>query len=113
MKTFDLNLLKEQCGEDKSFYNDMIKIFISSTKEGIDEMDKALKKGDMPTVSHQAHKIISPCRHINANNMVKMLAQVENIAKGKEQKSDDLPGLVSKIKTEFNELSVDLNKEIS
>jgi HPt (histidine-containing phosphotransfer) domain-containing protein len=113
MKTYDLNLLKEQCGSDRSFYNEMIRIFISSTKEGIHEIEKALEKKDMVAISHQAHKIISPCRHINANNMVKMLASVENIARGKEGNTEDLPGLTEKIKQEFNTMTLDLNKEIS
>jgi HPt (histidine-containing phosphotransfer) domain-containing protein len=113
MKTYDLDLLKQQCGTDKSFYNEMIKIFITSTKEGIEEMEKALTKKDMEGVSHQAHKIISPCRHLNANNMVKMLANVENIARGKEGKSEDLPELIDKVKKEFNQMSVDLKQEIS
>jgi HPt (histidine-containing phosphotransfer) domain-containing protein len=113
MKTYDLNLLREQCGNDKSFYNEMIRIFISSTKEGIDEIEKALKNKDMMAVSHQAHKIISPCRHINASNMVRMLASVENIARGKEGKEEDLPELAEKIKFEFNTISGELSKEIS
>jgi HPt (histidine-containing phosphotransfer) domain-containing protein len=113
MKTYDLNLLKEQCGADRSFYNEMIRIFISSTKDGIQEIEKALENKDMTAISHQAHKIISPCRHINANNMVRMLASVENIARGKEGKTEDLPELTEKIKKEFNTISLDLNKEIS
>lgn len=113
MKTYDLALLKEQCGNDKSFYNEMIRIFISSTKEGIEEIERALKNNDMMAVSHQAHKIISPCRHINAGNMVRMLASVENIARGKEGKAEELPELTEKIKQEFKVISLDLNKEIS
>lgn len=111
MKKYNLDLLKEQCGEDKNFYNEMLDIFIRSTLEGIASMEQAQAKKDMKMLGHYAHKIVSPCRHIEAENLIPLLKEMESKAEKKELGPERAALLIEKIKQEANDLIEEIKTE--
>lgn len=111
MKKYNLTLLKEQCGNDKSFFNEMLDIFIRSTMEGIDQMEDAVKTSDYSKLSHYAHKIISPCRHIEANDLIPTLREIELKAGEKTLDFERAKELVSTVKNEALQLAQELKSE--
>ncbi|MCE3229285.1 MAG: hypothetical protein K0S32_3836 [Bacteroidetes bacterium] len=111
MKRYNLDLLKEQCGDDKGFFNEMLDIFVRSTMEGITEMEVALKKNDIKMLGHYAHKIVSPCRHIEAKNLITLLKEMETSADKNELTSERASFLIEKVKTEASDLIGDLKGE--
>ncbi|MCE3259922.1 MAG: hypothetical protein K0S12_1563 [Bacteroidetes bacterium] len=111
MKKYNLDLLKEQCGEDKNFFNEMIDIFIRSSLEGIESMEESLKKKDMKMLGHYAHKIVSPCRHIEAKNLINLLKEMESSADKNELTPERAAFLIERIKIEADDLIADLKGE--
>ena len=111
MKKYNLDLLKEQCGDDKNFFNEMLDIFIKSSLEGITSMEEALAREDMKMLGHYAHKIISPCRHIEADNIIPLLKEMEDKAESKELVKERAAYLIQKIKEEINVLVEQLKSE--
>ncbi|MGZ4097513.1 MAG: Hpt domain-containing protein [Bacteroidia bacterium] len=111
MKKYNLDLLKEQCGDDKNFFNEMIDIFIRSSLEGIAGMEESLAKNDMKMLGHYAHKIISPCRHIEADDLIPLLKEIEDKAELKVLEKERASYLIKKIKEETNVLVDQLKTE--
>lgn len=113
MKKYNLELLKEQCGDDKNFYNEMLDIFIRSTQEGIAGIEDAYAKKDMKMLGHYAHKIISPCRHIEAETLIPLLKEMEDKAEQQELSPERAGLLLEQIKKEANQLMEEIKSEIS
>lgn len=111
MKKYNLELLKEQCGDDKNFFNEMIDIFIKSSLEGIASMEQAFEKKDMKMLGHYAHKIVSPCRHIDAENLIPLLKEMEDSAEKNELKPERAQFLIGEIKRETDALVKELKTE--
>lgn len=111
MKKYNLDLLKEQCGEDKKFFNEMLDIFIRSSLEGISEMEAAFNRRDLKMMGHYAHKIVSPCRHIDAKNMITLLKEMETSADKNELSVERASFLLENIKKEANDLVAELKGE--
>jgi HPt (histidine-containing phosphotransfer) domain-containing protein len=111
MKKYNLDLLKEQCGDDKDFFNEMIDIFIKSSLEGIASMEEAFLRNDMKMLGHYAHKIVSPCRHIEASELIPLLKEMETQAE-KDQLDPARAGtLIKEIKKEADALIRELKSE--
>jgi hypothetical protein len=62
-------------------------------------------------MGHYAHKIIAPCRHIEAENLVPMLKEIETKAENKELEPELARFLIDKIKHEADELVKNLKTE--
>jgi HPt (histidine-containing phosphotransfer) domain-containing protein len=111
MKKYNLTLLKEQCGNDVKFFNEMLDIFNKSTSEGLEQLEAALKKKDMQAVGHYAHKIVSPCRHIDAGNLIILLKEIETKAETNELSQQRAEELITQVKKETEVLLSDLKSE--
>lgn len=110
MVKYNIAGLKEQCGDDVAFFNEMLDVFARSTREGIVLMEKALMEDDMLQVQHFAHKIISPFRHIEADDIVTRLKDVEHKATIGENKQQ-FQLLIDELKVETEALIEALKKE--
>jgi HPt (histidine-containing phosphotransfer) domain-containing protein len=111
MKKYNLDLLKEQCGNDKAFFNEMIDIFIRSSFEGIRKMEEIYLTGDLKMLGHYAHKILSPCKLLQAEQISILLKEMETKSENDELSSERADFLIQKIKTEATELMKDLKQE--
>jgi CheY-like chemotaxis protein/HPt (histidine-containing phosphotransfer) domain-containing protein len=73
-------------GGDEQFVKQMLFSFIESTEQGINEMQVAVKSGQLDSVAELAHKMFPPCRHIGAIELGNLLRKIEeNIQKKAEQ----------------------------
>lgn len=111
MSQYNLSLLKEQCGDDTTFYNEMLDIFVHSSLEGLSNMEEALTLNDYKTLGHYAHKIVSPCRHIEAEHVVNLLREIELKAEKNELTAERAKELVSEVKSELILLTEEIKKE--
>ena len=73
-------------GGDEQFVKQMLLSFIESTEQGINNMQVAVKSGQVDSVAELAHKMFPPCRHIGAIELGNLLRKIEeNIQKKAEQ----------------------------
>ncbi|MBA3899597.1 MAG: response regulator, partial [Bacteroidetes bacterium] len=67
---FDLRELRTQANGDIQFVNEMLSLFIKNTSEGINIIKAGIEDNSMETIRQEAHKIISPCKHIESKSLV-------------------------------------------
>ncbi|MDH3326230.1 MAG: EAL domain-containing protein [Gammaproteobacteria bacterium] len=82
----DINILREQVGEQPEIWKQIIDSFISNTPELVTELKTALQNNDLNAVSFVAHKIKSGARSIGANKLTEITQSIESFGK-LEQKS--------------------------
>jgi HPt (histidine-containing phosphotransfer) domain-containing protein len=108
---FNLDLLKTQCGHDKAFFNEMLDIFIQSTLDGADKIEEGLAKSNFGQMAHYAHKIISPCRQIEAIHLIPLLKEIEDMGEGMKANLQRSQEIVGQIKVETAALVFALKNE--
>lgn len=102
--SLDFDALKSLSGDDDTFYIEMLETFISGTQNGINDLKEALANGEMSTVSDIAHKISSPCKHLDANELYSVLKSIENTARHTPEDVDDI--------TEFTRQAEEQSKKV-
>ncbi|MCE5346253.1 MAG: response regulator [Bacteroidales bacterium] len=105
----DLNNLYHISGGDEQFANDMLVVFIDTTKKGLNEMDEAVKSGQWKQAADLAHKLLPPCRHIGASDLFNVLKKIDESVRSKAD-SGVIEKLTSESLREFQIVS-DLIKE--
>lgn len=80
-QSFDFTHLKKMSGNDKQFYTEMLKTFISSTKNGIATIKVGFQNEDWELVANEAHKISAPCKHLGAYKLYHLLSRIENVTR--------------------------------
>lgn len=96
---YDLEELRNISNGDEEFVNEMINIFINTTREGLKEMEAHLAAQDWMPLADAAHKIIPPCRHLKANSLLTILKTIElNIRE--KNKTDNLDTLIAQAREE-------------
>lgn len=89
----DLKDLKRISGNDNDFFVDMLNTFMESTNEGVTKMREAVENKRWVEVAEYAHKISAPCKHLGANELYRLLKEVE--AKGRNQ--EDFDGIEQRV----------------
>lgn len=108
--TYNLSGLDGLEADNKSFFDEMIGLFIKSTSEGIEEMKEAMAKEDWEQVAEKAHKVLGPCRHLEVMPLMQTLKSIEhNIFE--EKKTENVPGLIAKAEAEAAE-TIDTFKKL-
>jgi HPt (histidine-containing phosphotransfer) domain-containing protein len=110
-KIFDLEELKQVSNGDEKFVKEMISIFIRTTDEGINDMEKAIEENNLKAIADMAHKIAPPCRHMGATSLLNYLNAIENAIRNSDEKVD-IKELVMKAKKEKEILISELKAEI-
>lgn len=80
-QSFDFTHLKKMSGNDKQFYTEMLKTFISSTKNGMATIKVGFQNEDWELVANEAHKISAPCKHLGAYKLYNLLSRIENVTR--------------------------------
>ena len=94
-------------GNDERFVFEMLQMFIKTSKEGLKEAANALESKDWITLAENAHKIKSPCKHLDAVELSELLKEIEMVARNNEQK-DELYEMVQKAELQINELIIEV-----
>jgi signal transduction histidine kinase/DNA-binding NarL/FixJ family response regulator len=76
-KKYNLEELRALSNGDGNFVREMVQVFITTTQSGIAAMEDALAKEDAEALADAAHKIVPPCRHLQANTLLKKLKTIE------------------------------------
>lgn len=77
----DFKSLYELAGNDKLFVCDMLKMFLEKTPEDLAGMTKFYNEKDWHNLAETAHRIKSPCKHLNAQKLATDLKQLELTAR--------------------------------
>jgi signal transduction histidine kinase/CheY-like chemotaxis protein/HPt (histidine-containing phosphotransfer) domain-containing protein len=110
-KRFDLEELKHLSNGDTAFVTEMVNVFITTTQEGLQNMDIALAAQEWDNLADYAHKIVPPCRHLKANTLLKLLKTIELQIRD-EGKTEGLETLVAQAKQEAEEIIELLREEL-
>ena len=73
----NLKNLYHLSGGDGHFVRQMLRSFIDTSEKGLRDMQASLISGEMEVVADLAHKMLPPCRHIQAMGMCNLLKKIE------------------------------------
>ncbi len=107
----DLQNLYHICGGDDQFVKQMLITFLETTSKGLEDMREACLSGQLESVANLAHKLLSPCRHLGAENMQKLLRNIEESRK-RNPGIEEVEELIRQSAGEFEHLKVLINKHI-
>lgn len=107
---YNLDELYRVADGNDTFVDEMIKVFIKTTGEGVKLLKEYTEQKDWNKVANQAHKIAAPCLHIGADELYSMIKKVEENGRAAKN-TEDIPGIVKKIEHESANLISLLEKE--
>ena len=81
---YDLAPLKRLSTDSNGFYREMIELFIKNGRNGFRELELLIDKKDWEKVKEQAHKIVSPARHLKASRLIAYLKAIEGMDQGNQ-----------------------------
>jgi CheY-like chemotaxis protein len=108
----DLQNLYHISGGDQQFVKQMLDSFITTTQKGLKELQDAAFSGQFDSAANLAHKLLSPCRHIGAMDLYKILNKIENDIRTNVI-SESAEELIAKSSREFMIISRLLKEHIS
>lgn len=76
----NLDELKKMTGDDADFFNEMLKIFIRSSENGLSSIQDNFNKANWSAISGDAHKLAAPAKHLNASILYNDLKKLESEA---------------------------------
>ena len=110
----DFSELKSISNGDTKFYVEMLETFSESTQTGVQQIKIHLRENQIDQIAAIAHKISSPCKHLEANELYKTLKKIECLAKVSFETSDELEKLIEHVENEcenvIQKVSIELNK---
>jgi len=99
----DISELKRLSGGDDAFLKEMIELFITSGKNGLEAVEKALKFYDWGTIRETTHKMAVPYKHLNATGLYEKIKEMENLAE-KKSNINSIRSLFTEVKDETEEI---------
>lgn len=70
--------LKRIAYGNQEFFLEMIRIFIRTSNKSLGEIREAFSRQDYDTLSHLAHKLASPVKHLQADDLYRKIKKLEN-----------------------------------
>ncbi|HEY4789366.1 MAG TPA: ATP-binding protein [Bacteroidales bacterium] len=98
----NFNELYRLIGNDKKFIREMLLKFIETTTNGLQSMKENLQAGNVLQIKELAHKLSSPCRHLNALKLLNFLKEIENITD--EYSASQIQTLFEETENEFENI---------
>jgi PAS domain S-box-containing protein len=96
---------------DPSLLTRIFHLFLSDTPERITTLREAATTGDTAGLSKAAHSLRGACASIGVMGMVEICKTLESLGHGKYV--DGAMALVEKLETEFNQVKVEIEREIA
>jgi signal transduction histidine kinase/DNA-binding response OmpR family regulator len=107
---YDLADLRVMSQGNEEFFDEMIELFIRTSKEGISQMQTYLEEKDFHSMSQIAHRICSPCKHLGAKKMYAQLKLIENYKKNAFT-YEEMKFVLDKLKNHCKQLIRNLESE--
>jgi HPt (histidine-containing phosphotransfer) domain-containing protein len=96
---------------DPSLLTRIFHLFLSDTPERITTLREAAATGDTAGLSKAAHSLRGACASIGVMGMAEICKTLESLGHGKYV--DGAMALVEKLETEFNQVKVEIEREIA
>ncbi|MGV3632015.1 MAG: ATP-binding protein [Bacteroidota bacterium] len=109
-KQYDLANLRLMAQGNQEFFEEMLDLFIRTSKEGISQMQGYLNDKDFYSMSQIAHRIAAPCKHLAANKMYALLKLIENYKKNAFT-YEEMKFVLEKLKNHSKQLITKLESE--
>jgi HPt (histidine-containing phosphotransfer) domain-containing protein len=101
----DLTDLKEMAMGNDEFVEKMVRVFLESTKESLDQLLQAFEEGNFDRVSALAHKIKPSIDMMGIKDLHEPIRTIEKNAK---ESGEQLPTLLPKLDEILNRVFVEL-----
>ncbi len=108
---YDLAEIREMSGNDQSFVNEMLGLFVKNNLQYLEELNAAYESKDWSQVKFYAHKIKPSILVVHAVNLKQPILDLNEYA-GKEVNLDKIPDLIKLMNDELPHLCEVLEKEI-
>lgn len=108
---YSLEGVKHMAHGDEKFFNELVSVFIHSTREGIMRMNEAYAEKNWMKIADYAHKTVPPCIHFDANHLVTTLKTIENNIR-KNNSTESVPFLLKQAASEAETIINDLEKNM-
>ncbi len=104
--------LKQTCGDDIDFYQEMLSTLDKSIVNAQINLKSALERTDYKSMAELAHRVCAPVKHIRANRLYALFKQVEVICRSGDD-LEDLTGLMEEINKEAVVVCNEIKNELS
>lgn len=85
----DIQSLLKISNGDNRFVAEMLDLFVKTTTESIDRIEKALEEDNLVTIREESHKIIPSCRHLGLKILTEKLMLLEAMSAGEKPSGPD------------------------
>lgn len=109
---FSLEELRQLSNGDEKFVEEMINIFIKTTTEGMNAIEKALDKKEYHTIAEYTHKLSPPCRHMGADELYTKFKTIEDEVR-KHETPKGLDSLIAEARAQTDKVINGLKKEMN
>lgn len=96
--------LKRIAYGNHEFFLEMIRIFIRSSGKSLFDIREAFNGEDYDMLSHHAHKLASPVKHLQADDLYKKIKKLEN-NRTYQMSHTDIDQLIGEIEQEIGEIN--------
>jgi signal transduction histidine kinase/FixJ family two-component response regulator len=103
--------LEKMSGSDKTFFKEMIKIFIKSSENALITMRQSITVQDWNAIGEAAHKLAAPAKHMAALYLYDRLKILEKEAPGGKDPSK-IKKIVEEINTEIQQIHAILKQKL-
>ena len=103
--------LEKMSGGDKTFFKEMIKIFIKSSENAVQTMKQGIAAQDWNTIGEAAHKLAAPAKHLAAIYLYDKLKILEKEAPNAEDPSK-IEKIVEEINAEIQQIHIILKQKL-
>ena len=110
-KLYDLSKIVEISRGNDDFVKKMISMFISEIRSSLEQIKKAYKDGDFPTVNQVAHRIKPSIINMDILSIKNEMQQIESLALN-DPESDLLPTYINKAEVVLTKVLHQLAEEL-
>lgn len=107
----DLEELEKMTAGDRTFFNEMIKIFIRSSETGLAALQANYNTGNWGAITEAAHKLAAPAKHMHATSLYNKLKKLENEAESQKD-SQVIRQTIDEIELEIEQINTFLNLKL-
>ncbi|MFA5329629.1 MAG: response regulator [Prolixibacteraceae bacterium] len=108
----DLEELMQMTGGDKAFFDEMLKIFIRASENGLAKIHHSFNISDWIGIGEAAHKLAAPSKHLHAIKLYANLKILENEAT-ESKDMEKTQRLIQEIEQEIIEINTYLTQKLS
>jgi HPt (histidine-containing phosphotransfer) domain-containing protein len=109
MSKIDLSYLETISGGDKSFIDDMLKMFLTNTFPEVEQLKKHAEEKQWELMGGTAHKMKAPIQMLGVPKISAMVIELEQIGKT-QSNTDDVVSKIDILKDHIKVLETEINQ---